>query len=200
MDLFGNVEKLLIRSATKLNYLSDIDHGFLILIEKLTIEIDDVILFTDSMIALSWVRSKARNFKMFIATRVGEIQSNTDPSKWRHISGVDNIADVLSRGLKASELKGSWQHGSDFLQQSRSDRPEEVKVLTNLPDVEKERPHEKTVLAVSRSCDLIDYERFSNWRKLVRVATLVLKFVKKLKARRVRTDVEKIQSCGVITT
>eukprot|EP00057_Strongylocentrotus_purpuratus_P004826 XP_003729535.1 PREDICTED: uncharacterized protein LOC100892047 [Strongylocentrotus purpuratus] len=154
------------------------------IVEQLTMEIDDVILFTDSMIALSWVRSKARNFKTFIATRVGEIQSNTDPSKWRHISGVDNIADVLSRGLKASELKGSWQHGSDFLQQSRSDWPEEVKVLTNLPDVEKERRHEKTVLAVGLSCDLIDYERFSSWRKLVRVATLVLKFVKKLKARR----------------
>ena len=153
------------------------------IMEELTIEVDDVIFMTDSMITLSWIRKRARNFKMFVATRVGEIQSNTDPSKWRHISGEVNVEDVLSRGLKASELKGSWQHGPDFLHQSKNDWPEEVKVETSLPDVEKERRHEKTVLAVSQSYDVIDYERYSSWRKLIRVAALVLKFVKKLKSR-----------------
>ncbi|XP_063959312.1 uncharacterized protein LOC135154982 [Lytechinus pictus] len=160
------------------------------ILEELRIEIEDVILMTDSTIALSWIRGRAKTFKTFVATRVGEIQTSTDPSKWRHISGESNIADVLSRGLKASELVGSWQRGPDFLQKSASDWPDEVKVREDLPDVEKERRNEKTVLNVSQSHHLIDYERFSNWRKLVRVAALVIKFVKKLKARRQNQEKE----------
>ena len=154
------------------------------ILEELTIEIDDVIFMTDSMISLSWIRNRARTFKTFVATRVGEIQSNTDPSKWRHISGEDNIADVLSRGLKASELNGSWENGPDFLRQQRQQWPEEVKVESSSPDAdfEKERRRETMVLAASQSCDVVDYKRFSSWRKLVRVTALVLKFVKKLKA------------------
>ncbi|XP_063952062.1 uncharacterized protein LOC135153434 [Lytechinus pictus] len=160
------------------------------ILEELRIEIEDVILMTDSTIALSWIRGRAKTFKTFVATRVGEIQTSTDPSKWRHISGESNIADVLSRGLKASELVGSWQRGPDFLQKSAFDWPDEVKVREDLPDVEKERRNEKTVLNVSQSYHLIDYERFSNWRKLVRVAALGIKFVKKLKARRQNQEKE----------
>ena len=155
------------------------------ILEELTIEIEDVIFMTDSMISLSWIRNRAKTFKTFVATRVGEIQSNTDPSKWRHISGEHNVADVLSRGLKASELRGSWQHGPDFLHQPRDEWPDEVKIESNLPDADfdKERRRETVVLAASQTCDVIDYERFSSWRKLIRVTALVLKFVKKLKAR-----------------
>ena len=31
---------------------------------------------------------------------VGEIQTNTDPSQWKHIPGELNIADDVSRGIQ----------------------------------------------------------------------------------------------------
>ena len=42
---------------------------------------ENVILFLDSEIVLAWIRSEARRFEPFVSVRVGEIQTNTDPSK-----------------------------------------------------------------------------------------------------------------------
>ena len=56
-------------------------------------------LFTDSSITLAWLQSPSRSFNPFVSSRVGEIQSNTDPSQWRHIPGEVNVADDVSRGI-----------------------------------------------------------------------------------------------------
>jgi hypothetical protein len=55
------------------------------------------------------------NYKPFVSSRVGEIQSNSSPAEWRHINGDLNVADV-SRGVAVSELSGRWDHGPAFLQ------------------------------------------------------------------------------------
>ena len=53
--------------------------------EESRIRFQSVKFFTDSMIMLAWLQSLSRSFKPFVSSRVGEIQSNTDPSQWRHI-------------------------------------------------------------------------------------------------------------------
>jgi len=57
------------------------------------LQFKSVKLFTDSSIMLAWLQSPSRSFKPFVSSRVGEIQSNTDPSQWRHIPGEVNVAD-----------------------------------------------------------------------------------------------------------
>ena len=66
------------------------------IVEECTIQFADIKFFTDSSITLAWIQSPSRSFKPFVSSRVGEIQSNSDPSQWRHISGGDNVADDLS--------------------------------------------------------------------------------------------------------
>ena len=44
-----------------------------------------------------------------------EIQNNSDPSQWKHIPGIHNVADDVSRGITMQELNGRWKHGPEFL-------------------------------------------------------------------------------------
>lgn len=50
-------------------------------------------------------QGRNRHFKPFVANRVGEIQSSTDPEQWMYVPISMNPADILNRGMKAEELK-----------------------------------------------------------------------------------------------
>lgn len=81
--------------------------------------------WSDSVNVLWWIRGRSRQFKPFVANRVGEIQSSTDPEQWRYVPTSVNPADILSRGMKAKELKvcNKWWKGPDFLLQSEETWP-----------------------------------------------------------------------------
>ena len=85
------------------------------IVQESRFQFEKVILFLDSEIVLAWIRSEARKFKPFISVRVGEIQTNTDPSQWKHIPGELNVADDVSRGIPVRSLAERWQHGPKFL-------------------------------------------------------------------------------------
>ena len=72
--------------------------------EESRLQFTDVKFFTDSTITLAWIRNSSRNFKPFVSSRVGEIQSTTDPNQWNHIASEDNVADDPSRGIRVNEL------------------------------------------------------------------------------------------------
>jgi len=66
------------------------------IVEERAIQFADIKFFTASSITLAWIQSPSRSFKPFVSSRVGEIQSNSDPSQWKHIPGEENVADDLS--------------------------------------------------------------------------------------------------------
>ena len=70
----------------------------------LSIPKQHMIFWSDSTDVLWWIRGYSVVFKPFVATRVGEIQSHSNPDQWRYIPMNINPADHLARGLKISEL------------------------------------------------------------------------------------------------
>ncbi|XP_054628394.1 uncharacterized protein LOC129179316 [Dunckerocampus dactyliophorus] len=74
-------------------------------------------MWSDSMIAIQWIRSSASKWKQFVANRVMEIQSLTNPEIWSHCSGKLNPADLTTRGQTVSRLKEEdiWWLGPPFL-------------------------------------------------------------------------------------
>ena len=90
------------------------------------------------MIVLAWIRSQARLYKSFVSTRIGEIQSNSDPAKWKHIPGEENVADDVSRGVSVKNLQGRWKTGSIFLSKPAKEWPQIV-LKPNEKEVSKER-------------------------------------------------------------
>ena len=69
------------------------------ILKVLKIQLSQSTFWSHSANLLSWIRGRSRDFKPFVANRIGEIQSNTNPDKWRHVPIRLNPADCLSRGL-----------------------------------------------------------------------------------------------------
>ena len=76
---------------------------------------EKAILFTDSMITLPWICNQVRRFKPFASSRIGEIQTHTDPCQWKHVPGDQNVADDTTRGILVKDLNGRWVNGPQFL-------------------------------------------------------------------------------------
>ena len=88
----------------------------------LELQTSQLMFWSDSRNVLWWIRGHSRNFKPFVANRVGEMQTSTNPEQWRHVPNTLNPADILSRGMKTADLlecDRRWT-GPDFLKQSEA--------------------------------------------------------------------------------
>ena len=81
----------------------------------------DVTFWIDSMTAGFWIRGQSRNYKPFVAYRVGEIHQETSPAQWRYVPTAYNPADYGKRGLTVTELRDNdlWWNGPTFLKEQR---------------------------------------------------------------------------------
>ena len=46
------------------------------------------------MDVLWWIRGRGKDFRAFVANRIGEIQSGSDPAQWQHVRTDQNPADL----------------------------------------------------------------------------------------------------------
>ena len=63
--------------------------------------------WTDSTVTLAWIQSDPHKWKAFVGNRIAEIQSLTCSSKWHHLPGKENPADLVTKGISADELVAS---------------------------------------------------------------------------------------------
>ena len=69
------------------------------------------------------IQVQSREYKLFIAHRVGEIHEFSAPNHWRYVPTDVNPADLGTRGLTVEELASGdlWWNGPEFLKKSRQD-------------------------------------------------------------------------------
>lgn len=60
---------------------------------------DPIHLWSDSTVALGWIRGHPTRWKTFVANRVSEIQTTLPEVLWHHLPGAFNPADCASRGI-----------------------------------------------------------------------------------------------------
>ncbi|GFW92491.1 integrase catalytic domain-containing protein [Trichonephila clavipes] len=117
--------------------------------------------WTDSKIVLFWIKGNKTRWKQFVANRVNEITSLTDPHSWYHCAGKENPADFLSRGLSADCLVSNsrWWTGAEFL--SDSEFPKNFQQV--VPELDYLTEHEKeTVVQERKNClKLTEVKRLS---------------------------------------
>lgn len=63
--------------------------------------------WTDSTIVLHWINKDVDSLKTFVANRVTKIQTRSMNADWRHVAGVENPADLLSRGHPAPIIRST---------------------------------------------------------------------------------------------
>ena len=80
---------------------------------------------------LWWIRGHSRQFKPFVANRVGEIQADVGPERWRYVPTEKNPADYLTRGTKLVEISElrAWWEGPAFLLEDQCKWPQLGAVL-----------------------------------------------------------------------
>ena len=96
------------------------------------LEISSCHCFTDSQVALCWIRNEERSWKPFVQNRVSEIRSLLPVKCWRHVPGLENPADVPSRGATPLELLVNklWRDGPEVpLGRADIEEPSDAEIL-----------------------------------------------------------------------
>ena len=76
----------------------------------------DVVYFSDSADCIFWIYSGHLSWRPFIANQLVKIKAVSDATQWHHIDGLENPADLASRGCSFKKLVDSnlWKHGPEF--------------------------------------------------------------------------------------
>ena len=92
---------------------------------ELTLEIQDSVFWTDSMIVLQYIYSRSQRFQNFVANRLSVIHDGSIPHQWRKVGTKENPADDVSRHLSGFEMVSSdrWKLGPEFLWQEECTLP-----------------------------------------------------------------------------
>ena len=142
--------------------------------------------YSDSKVVLGYINNSTKRFHVFVANRVGFIQSKTTADQWTHIDGRDNPADVASRGAKPSQLLDStWFTGPQFLQ-TRGDISF-PKTSYDLQEGDKEVKELKQISVLATQTKSTFYKerlsKYSSFTKLIRVVATALKWLRIVRSK-----------------
>lgn len=137
---------------------------------ELAVPPEHITLWSDSTIVLHWIKSESCRYKVFVGTRVAEIQNLTNPAQWRYVDTLSNPADDITRGLTLQEMVQDhrWNKGPHFLHLSEREWP-------NMPssDVEPDSTELRKSAFVGTVSSILptqlpDPSKFSNWKELLK--------------------------------
>ncbi len=150
-------------------------------------DIQETFYWSDSFTSLCWIKN-TKQWKQYIQHRVSEIHKTSSAENWRFCPGSDNIADLPSRSCSSKQLLNhkSWWTGPVFLQDDPEKWPDiATQYQSDIADTELQKTpklitHSLSAVAAEKRVnmdDIIDITRYSSKLKLLRVTSLVLKFV-----------------------
>ncbi|XP_026462792.1 uncharacterized protein LOC113365449 [Ctenocephalides felis] len=134
-------------------------------------------LWSDSKIVLAWIKSPSRKWKTFVANRVSEIQTNTDPNNWYHVRSEDNPADLISRGMLPEVLINSdlWWFGPSWLNTT-----DKLSFGADfISETEEEIKHVSLTVIEQTTTNI--FNMYSSYTKLVMVIGYCVRFLKNCK-------------------
>ena len=108
-----------------------------------------LVYYSDSMTALHWIHSDHKQWTVYVANRVRDINLLSCTDDWKYVKTDKNPADLGTRGFDADGLIGNdfWFHGPKFLVSGLDDETDDI-----TPDI----THPTT-------------ESLKEWRKMVNV-------------------------------
>lgn len=139
------------------------------------INVDRVVMWSDSQTVLHWIRSVDRQYKPFVAHRVAEIVDCVGSSSWRWIPTDLNVADDATRTPKDPKFNENsrWIWGPALLRETDDKWPIEP-VRENISNVEEEI--RQRFVAIASDSRLIDVDRISDYSRLCRTMAIMLRF------------------------
>lgn len=180
--------------------------------------INNLILYTDSYIALNWLNSyvvkldKLKNLSVFTINRLSRVIKLCEkkPITFKFVSGVENPADFVTRAISSKKLRGSnYLSGPKFLYNkelnetiSNSDLIEVTvpSPLANQTDIVPEVSINAASVERDPGLELYDYiiTRYSTFRTVFNAYSGMFRFINKLKARLIAKNEQKFKHLNCI--
>lgn len=153
------------------------------IVEALQIGAIESFYWSDSTVVLQWLRTPPSSLKTFVANRVSEIQTSTHGSHWRHVSGTQNPADLVSRGMHVSDFLTSslWKKGPEWLAWPETDWP--TPKITISPEAESECKQVVTLATTTSPVYNPVFTLYRNFSRLVRITAYCQRFINNLRTK-----------------
>ncbi|GFT11074.1 integrase catalytic domain-containing protein [Trichonephila clavipes] len=148
----------------------------------LQLSIHKIWMWTDSTIALAWIKTEPHKLKIFVSNRVAEIQALSKDYHWKHVSSKDSPADLISRGCNVDELLKNemWFSGPDL----QTDEYEDNQLF---PDPSYRDELKCAVTLSMTECSSTFYDELfnvtNNFIKLIRIFSFIFRFINNIKAK-----------------
>ncbi len=96
---------------------------------------DQVFYYSDSEVALAWLKNTTLGLYEYVYNRVTTIRTQTNPHRWSYVNTKENPADLPSRGATIEELTtlAIWKNGPSFLYLDEGKWP-----IPNIPKLPKQ--------------------------------------------------------------
>ncbi|XP_055633682.1 uncharacterized protein LOC129774019 [Toxorhynchites rutilus septentrionalis] len=140
--------------------------------------------WTDSTCVLRWIQSVPTTWTTYVANRVAKIQNITEGFEWRHVSGIQNPADMISRGIFPNDIQQNeiWWYGPHWLAETSIKWPSIG--FTQHDEAEDERRH-LVIAAPTTTSPTAEFnewylEKFSSYSNLLRRTVVWLRLMEYL--------------------
>lgn len=149
------------------------------IIQESRFEFEEILYFVDSEVVKALIDKGTTSTNTFIAVRINEIRTETNPHQWKWIESEKNIADILSRGTTADNLsKQAWLNGPEFLTMNKSEWPIEYgKKKIDISEHKTDDAITMNIVEEQTSNNCIMIEKYSSFRKLIRITAMILKAI-----------------------
>ncbi|GFX81266.1 integrase catalytic domain-containing protein [Trichonephila clavipes] len=148
----------------------------------LQLSIYKIWMWTDSTIALAWIKTEPHKLKTFVSNRVAEIQALSKDYHWKHVSSKNNPADLISRGCNVDELLKNemWFSGPDL----QTDEYEDNQLFPD-PSYRDELKCAVTLSMTECSSNFYDelFNVTNNFIKLIRIFSFIFRFINNINAK-----------------
>ena len=152
--------------------------------QELNIKIDKEYFWCDSTIVLGYIKNETTKFLPYVANRVSQIRSQSEPGYWYYIPGNLNPADMPSRGMSIANLLDScWFTGPDFLWKKNlgpviESQPTKVNIDPENKELKKLKVKNTSVTTSNQG--LVKTENFSKLDKLNMAVARLQKVAKRV--------------------
>ncbi|XP_063435728.1 uncharacterized protein LOC134716648 [Mytilus trossulus] len=165
---------------------------------KSALSINKVTYWSDSQIVLHWLTT-TKHLKKFLHNRITEIKSLTQDSEWKYCPTNDNPADLLTRGISASQLADAklWFNGPEWINCSKSWpqwTPNTCILLTNIDQEENVTNTIEGNNTHGIHC-ILDIMRYSTLTKILRVSSWIYRFIANCRKSRSQRIQSKFITC-----
>ena len=141
-------------------------------------------LWSDSLVALWWIKTPQPNAPIFVRNRVRDVLSLTDASQWNYVPSKENPADIPSRGeigISRIRSSGLWLNGPTWLSEDPSHWPDKSEIFSSNVAPSQEILVASTVVIPEPAHkkaqeESFPLERFGSIHRLVRTIAWIIRF------------------------